>query len=71
MCVVSILFVLCRRVHSPLRESVSLKKHWFSTDEASSSSSSSCGGGGGGDAGTTAAATQPIASPQPGQPRHE
>ncbi|XP_049514738.1 rho GTPase-activating protein 45-like isoform X2 [Dermacentor silvarum] len=60
-----------RRVHSPLRESVSLKKHWFSTDEASSSSSSSCGGGGGGDAGTTAAATQPIASPQPGQPRHE
>ncbi|KAL3252837.1 hypothetical protein MRX96_054748 [Rhipicephalus microplus] len=35
-----------RRVHSPLRESVSLKKHWFSTDEASSSSSS-CGPGGG------------------------
>ncbi|KAL1433468.1 hypothetical protein MTO96_012582 [Rhipicephalus appendiculatus] len=56
-----------RRVHSPLRESVSLKKHWFSTDEASSSSSS-CGPGGG-DAGDAPATTQPIASPQP--PRHE
>ncbi|KAH6940926.1 hypothetical protein HPB50_010393 [Hyalomma asiaticum] len=60
-----------RRAHSPLRESVSLKKHWFSTDEASSSSSSCGGAGGSGDAGDAPASMGPIASPQPGPPRPE
>lgn len=60
-----------RRAHSPLRESVSLKKHWFSTDEASSSSSSCGGAGGSGDAGDAPATTGPIASSQPGPPRPE
>lgn len=44
-----------RRAHSPLRESVSLKKHWFSTDDGSSS----------GDSGAA------IANPPHAQPRHD
>ncbi|XP_077549411.1 rho GTPase-activating protein 45-like [Haemaphysalis longicornis] len=50
-----------RRAHSPLRESVSLKKHWFSTDDGSSS----------GDSGAATATTQPLGNPPHGQPRHD
>ncbi|XP_077499329.1 rho GTPase-activating protein 45-like isoform X1 [Amblyomma americanum] len=63
-----------RRAHSPLRESVSLQKHWFSTDEASSSSSSVAGGAAAGDIGAIATSSaQPFSSsfPPPGPPRHE